>query len=66
MAARAAAAESGRDGQKTVKANTFTGMSLEVCACVCVFIHACMHACVGACRNHCIEHAKLIEWFLDD
>lgn len=30
VAARAAAAESGRDGQKTVKADTFTGMSLEV------------------------------------
>ena len=31
VAARAAAAESGRDGHKTVKADTFTGMSLEVC-----------------------------------
>ena len=51
VAARAAAAESGRDGQKTVKANTFTGMSLEVCACVCrsVCVCSCMRACMRVC-----------------
>lgn len=29
MAARRAAEEAGRDGAKTVKANTYTGMSLQ-------------------------------------